>query len=145
MIDWQFNDQVYVFDKPYGQVIDSIANDTTNEDFLVITITETHKDYFKVILKRSIAETQKNGWIKKENYIGTYARNYSANSKLQLYSQPDKTSKIESIVNEWIPELYVIIDCKDDWVKVKLIFENKIFTGWLEKEMQCANPYSTCN
>ncbi len=140
MIDWQFNGQVYVFDKPYGQVIDSIANDSINEDYLVITITETHKDYFKL----SFAETQKIGWIKKENYIGTYARNYQDGTKLKLYSQPDKTSKVESVVNEWIQDLYVILDCKGDWVKVKLTYKNKTYTGWLEKEMQCANPYTTC-
>lgn len=23
--------------------------------------------------------------------------------------------------------------------------EDKAYTGWLEKEMQCANPYTTCN
>jgi SH3-like domain-containing protein len=145
IIDWQYGGQVYIYDMPNGQVNDSIANDSINGDFLIVRITDIQKDYFKVTLQSSFAETQKRGWIKKANYIGIYARNYSDDVKLELYSQPDKTSKVESIVNEWIQNLYVIVDCKDYWVKVKMTSNNKRYTGWLEKEMQCANPYTTCN
>ena len=133
-----------MYEKPNGQVIDSIANDSTNENFVIIKILDTQKDYFKVSMKLAFTNADKMGWIKKENYIGTYARNYSDGTILKLYSQPDKNSKIESIINEWIPDLYIIVDCKDDWVKVKLKYKNKTYTGWLENEMQCANPYTTC-
>ncbi len=144
MINWKFNKQVYVFDKPNGIVIDSIANDSINEDYLVINITETNENYFKVVLQLSIADKKKIGWIKKGNHIGTYARNYQDGTKLLLYSSPNKTSKVENIVNQWIQDLYVIEDCDGDWVKVRLTYKNKTYTGWLEKEMQCANPYTTC-
>ena len=102
LIDWQYNGQVYVYEKPNGQVIDSIANDSTNENFVIIKILDTQKDYFKVSMKLAFTNADKMGWIKKENYIGTYARNYSDGTILKLYSQPDKNSKIESIINEWI-------------------------------------------
>jgi hypothetical protein len=145
LIDYEFIGQVYLFDKPNGQVIDSIANNLANEDFLFITITDSDKDYFKVILQLSMSEVQKTGWIKKKNYIGIYARNYSDDTILKLYSQPDKNSKTESTVKKWIPELYLILDCKGDWLKVKLTYKHTTYSGWLEKEMQCANSYTTCN
>ena len=145
LIDWKFRGKVLVFDKPDGKIISSISNDSINEDYITLTISDVQNDFYKVTLSLSVSETSKSGWISKNNYIGTYARNYSDDISLKLYSQPDKKSEIESVVNMWIPELYTIVDCKGDWVKVKLIYKGKLYTGWLEKEMQCANPYTTCN
>ena len=144
LIDYKYKKQIYLFDKPNGQIVDSIANDIENEDFLEVTITESDINYFKTIIKLSIAGTEKTGWISKQNYIGVYARNYS-DVVLNLYTQPDKNSKIESTVNKWIPDFYQVNDCQDNWVKVKLNYIKTIYTGWLEKKMQCANSYSTCN
>lgn len=81
----------------------------------------------------------------KNSYIGIYARNYGENGKLNLYTSPDKNSAVESTVNEFIYKLYTIEDCQEDWLKVQLDYERKTYTGWMEKDMQCANPYSTCN
>ena len=126
-------------------MIDSISNDSINEDFIIMTIIESDIDYFRVILSLPISEIYKESWIKKTRHIGTYARNYGEREKLNLYSKPDKNSKIESIVETWIPELYTVIDCNCGWVKVKLEYGGKLYKGWLEKDMQCPNPYTTCN
>ena len=143
-IDWYYFENIPIFDKPNGAIIDSISNDTINEDIIMITIIDSQKDYFKAILILDMSEKSVEGWIKKSGYIGTYARNYS-DKILNLYSMPDKNSNVESIVDIWIPELYTITDCKENWVKVELIYLNKKYTGWLERDMQCPNPYTTCN
>jgi len=145
LIDIEYKGQVCIYDKPNGKIVDSIANDLLNEDFLVLTIMDIKNGFFSVSIKRPIANLEKSGWINSESYIGTYARNYSVNITLNLYSLPTKDSKIESSVKKWIEKLYRITDCKGNWLKVKISHENMTYSGWLEKEMQCANPYTYCN
>lgn len=41
--------------------------------------------------------------------------------------------------------MYIVVGCSGDWLKVKRIKGDKIYTGWLSPEMQCDNPYSTCS
>lgn|SRR5690554_1054278 len=137
--------QVYIYDQPNGEIIDSIRHDIGNEDYLLGHITAKKEDYFKVTLALEMSGVEKSGWIQKSSYIGIYARNYGENGKLNLYTSPDKNSAVESTVNEFIYKLYTIEDCQEDWLKVQLDYERKTYTGWMEKDMQCANPYSTCN
>jgi hypothetical protein len=145
MVDWQYQGQVYIYDKVDGIIIDSISNDSLNEDFVVMSISDFQKGFFHVRLQHTIKEISKCGWIKANKYIGTYARNYEDDIILNLYVDPEKNSKVETNVSRWIPELYEITDCKGNWLKVRLNYVDKSYSGWLEKEMQCANPYTTCN
>lgn len=145
LIDFNFNGQVYIYDRPSGVIVDSISNDYTVEDFLVMKITGTKCDFFHAEINRKIADMSKTGWIKKNEYIGTYARNYTDGETMTLYSKPTKNSPGKSLVTNWIPDLYVVDDCKKNWLHVKMKHEDKKYIGWLEPDMQCPDPYSSCN
>jgi hypothetical protein len=85
------------------------------------------------------------GWIEKANFIGTHARNYSPEDTLQLYEKANINSNIKSIVLNWNNDWYQITSCSKSWVYVKLNLNGTIKEGWLDPEMQCNNPFTTCN
>ena len=41
--------------------------------------------------------------------------------------------------------MFEVLNCENKWLYVKLKTEDKIYEGWLEKNMQCSNQYTTCN
>ena len=143
-IDWQYTAKIPIFDKPNGIVLDSISNDSINEDFIMMIIIESQNDYFKAIFQFEISDYYLEGWVRKSDYIGVYGRNYSGDV-FYLYSEPNNNSKIASVVDTWIPETYTIVECNDDWAEVRMIYKNKVYNGWMEKKMRCPNPYTTCN
>jgi uncharacterized protein YgiM (DUF1202 family) len=144
LVDWKKNVTVILYDQPDGKVIDSLTHDFEMENLLIFKLIESEENFFKVQIGRAYDES-KLGWIKKKDYLGTYARNYSDEDTLYLYEKPDKKSKITSTITQYYPELYEIINCKDNWVKVKLTVNGNKFSGWLEPLMQCPSPYTTCN
>lgn len=87
--------------------------------------------------------SDKHGWIHIGEHIGIYSRAYTV--PLKLYVEPNDTSKVQSIIEEYDPGLYTVIDCKNDWLKVRRVLHGRIYVGWMAPEMQCPNPYSTCS
>ncbi len=145
-IDWESNKLINIYSNSDGiKKIAELRNDIENEDFLIFRIIESKKEFFKVEIGRAMSGNRITGWIKKEKELGIYDRNYSENETLNLYTEPNVNSKIKSKLTEYNTSLYTIIDCKKDWVYVKLKKENKVYEGWLEPSMQCASPYTTCN
>jgi len=145
IINWESKREIKIYDKPNGIVTAVLQNDLENENFLKYKIIGTSKDFLKVNIKLEFDNETKIGWIKKRKDVGIYARNYEENIDLILYSKPDKNSNKKSVITEYYPDLYQILDCKNDWLYVKLQINEKIFEGWLQPEMQCPDSYSTCN
>ena len=84
LINWEYEGQVYIFNSPNGKVIDSISNDSANEDFLTVSIHDQIDGFFKATVGRTYSDISKSGWIKKADYLGIYARNYSDDDILNL-------------------------------------------------------------
>ena len=144
IIDTEYKGDVLLFKNPNGENAQKLRHNLKDEDFLVLKIIKDSSDFFFVDISYSIKDnTTKRGWIKKFDKIGTYARNYS--NTLQLYSNPNSKSKVQTIVSEYIPELYIVKKCSDKWVFVTINYKGQSFSGWLHPDKQCANPYSTCN
>jgi len=144
LVDWNYHDPILLFEIKDGTIIDTLTNDSANENSLVFNIIEDENEYFKVEIGLSQDTVWKKGWIKKADYLGTYARNYSID-KLTLYSKPNLKSKPKSIIKEYYEGLYEIMKCNDEWVEVKVTINGKEYSGWLERKMQCPNPYTTYN
>lgn len=153
VIDYEYTDFIEIYDKPTGTVIEKISHDLKSEDYLHLEIKDKTEDFFLVRIYKPISKEEKSGWIKKENYIGTYARNYTQEEvltllnkpQLDLLNDPDRNSDAKSVISEYIPKLYTISDCHSDWVYVSVENNNTVYEGWLEPEMQCPNSYTTCN
>ena len=153
VIDYEYADFIEIYEKPYGTVIGKISHDLKSEDYLHLEIKDKAEDFFFVRIYKPISKEEKSGWIKKENYIETYARNYTQEevltllnkSHLELLKYPNRNSNPKSVISEYIPKLYVISDCHSDWVYVSVENKSTVYEGWLEPEMQCPNSYTTCN
>lgn len=83
------------------------------------------------------------GWLFLGDYVCVYSRAYQG--FLKLYNAPCESSGINSVVEGYDSGMYIVVGCSGDWLKVKRIKGDKIYTGWLSPEMQCDNPYSTCS
>ena len=145
LVNWESDKIIQVYDHPNGLAIAALQNKRQEENFLSFDILETQPDFFKVEIKYAFDSDPIVGWIKKEKEIGLYARNYDPNENLRFFSAPDKKSKVRAELNEYVPEFYQILDCQNQWALVRLVWNGKVYEGWIEPEMQCANSYTTCN
>lgn len=146
LIDNLFTGEVSVFDKPNGKLIKKLSHIAYKEDYLVVTILAESEDYFNVKISYALGnEKGLNGWMKKDDHIAIYTRNYEPNEKLNLYSEPNSKSKIKSVAIGWSNKPYAIQKCNGKWVYIKFEQDGIVKEGWLEPEKQCANPYTTCN
>ncbi len=112
---------------------------------MVLTATKQNTDFLYGTLEYSISGKQVKGWIKKDKFIGIYARNYEAGKQLSLYAEPRKSSKISSTIQEYDNRLFQVTSINKGWAYVKVEFKGKIKQGWLAPDMQCANVYTSCN
>lgn len=133
---------IKVFEKPNGKVLYSIINDTLNENYYNLLVSESKNGWFK-IQPFSILDTNKTaGWIKVD-YTGVYARNYSG--FLKLFSNPNSESKVLAEIKEYFTDMLNVLDCKNGWLLVYIKLGDTQYKGWLRPEDQCANQYTTCN
>ncbi|MFY7671339.1 hypothetical protein ACOSP6_09680 [Tenacibaculum sp. MEBiC06402] len=145
-IDWKSDKIVNVYSDPSGITkVAELQNDMQNEDFLTFTILESNQDYFRVQIKREMSKKRISGWIKKIKEIAVYDRNYSGAENLNLYSEPNINSDVKTAIAEHQTDYYTIKDCKGKWIYAYQEKNGKILEGWLEPNMQCPNPYTTCN
>jgi len=143
LVDTEYKGLVNVYDKPNGTVKAQLKHDLKNEDYLVFKIEETLHDYFRMTISYSINGKLVSGWVKKAKYLGTYPRAYS--EPLQLYSKPDNTSTVTSIINPEDEKIAQILRCVTGWTYIRIEIKGQIKEGWLSSSDQCTNPYSTCN
>lgn len=133
-----------LFDKPCGKTIKYLKHKLKDENYVTLRILNKNDSMFYVKAEYAIdGELIANGWIRKDMNIGIFSRAY--NNPLKLYSTPDKASKVNCIINDYNPEMYVVIDCIGEWLKVKIVLHRKKFIGWMSPDMQCCNVYSTCS
>jgi SH3-like domain-containing protein len=142
LIDTEYKGDIELYDKPNGTVIKIMKHNFKDEDLLIATLEQDSSDYFLAHVRYAISGNDSRGWLKKSEHIGVYGRNYD--TSLILYASPGETSKVNATIS-WDPQLYKVERCSGKWLLVSLRFGNKKKKGWLSPEMQCANPYSTCN
>lgn len=144
LVNVEFKGKINVYNKPNGKIIKTYNHDFKNESFLIFTIDKDSAGYFLVEIENALSSNKSGkGWVKKSNELGVYARNYS--NPLSLYSKPSLKSPLKSVIADWNNGLYVISRCSGKWAYVRLMDKGQMKEGWMEPNMQCANPYTTCN
>ncbi len=147
LIDLDYPGYVRVYNAPNGKVIQRLKQNVKDENWLVLSIDKDSGSYFHCFIGHTTGEEgDTRGWIKKAEYIGTFARNYAPpNDTLFLYESPNLHSGVHSVVIEWTNRLYTISKCMGNWAYVKINIQGKVKEGWMSPDMQCANPFTTCN
>ncbi|HEU4551362.1 MAG TPA: hypothetical protein VFS25_00945, partial [Chitinophaga sp.] len=112
------------------------------EDYLILHIIEESDSTFDVSAALAINGYVASGRVKKSDVLGVYSRAYSG--KLVIHETPQKGSK-KRLISIKDNEFLTVLSCRSKWVEVFFSSAGKGYVGWLPPEMQCDNPYSTCN
>jgi len=136
----------YIRNAPKGEVIDTIYR---SEPYTGIEVALGDGKWLQVSRVFDYDETDytasRGGWIFGQ-LVGVDTRNYGG-AILKLYGEPTKGSDIVSVIpGEMIyAHSPMIMDCCEDWayIYVRDTLGNE-YEGWLEPEMQCSNPVTTC-
>ncbi|WP_147323392.1 hypothetical protein [Chitinophaga silvatica] len=143
IIDPSYNGKVGIYNSAFKLVKYLKHSESKEEDdCLVFSIKGENDSMFFGTIGYAIAGSKQDGWIKKTKYIGLYSRAY--NGDLLVYELPDIKSK-KTVIKEYLVDLLPVISCRNGWVKVIIKLDNKTISGWLPPEMQCDNPFTTCN
>ena len=124
-------------------VLTYLENDYENENILHFHIKKQCDKMLYVHVSDLYNQLNADWWLFLGDYVCVYSRAYQGS--LKLYNAPCESSGINSVVEGYDLGMYIVVGCSGDWLKVKRIKGDKIYTGWLSPEMQCDNPYSTCS
>lgn len=141
----EYKGAVNLYDQPNGKIVASVRHDFEEEGYLIFRASKQTSDFFYGTLEYSMSGIKVTGWVKKGKHIGTYARNYEQGKSLKLMSGASVNSRVNSIVPEWANQFYQITAFDKSWAYVNVLYKGQMKQGWLLPEMQCANPYTTCN
>lgn len=125
--------------------IAEVQNTLEEYEFLQLKIIKSKGDYFKVLIIRELDKDLMIGWIKKIKEIAIDDRIYSNSANLPLYSEPSTKSPIATIVPAGNVNYYTVKECNGQWIYATGEKDGILYQGWLEPEMQCANPLTNCN
>lgn len=140
LVDINYSKPIPIYDKPNGKLKSSVRQDVKSDDCLMFFIDKDSSDYFHIELTYALKHSSFKGWVMKANYLGTFSRVY--NDTLKLLSMPVAGAAVRSIIPVCTNDLLPITKCKGQWVYIR--YKGRI-EGWMRKEDQCPNPYTTCN
>ncbi|GEM_PF-6735960 len=149
------NKYVKLYSNPKGNVIDSIANDSIKDNYVILYILKTEKEYFYVdavytqdLIDATYAQDEPSkrkqkakshlGWIEKKGNLYIQLVGY-ADNVVFLYNKPSNTAKIaDSIANEYWSDNYFVSDCQKDWLQI----EYKGRKLWVRHENICDDIFT---
>ena len=124
-----------IYKTPKGEILKEIGSD--EEAGWIAKIKGLQGDYFKVdIVDLKI----KDAWVLKKS-ISVNTRNYD-NQIISLYQSYDKSSKPVGYLQK--EQTVRVLNACGKWIYIEGMGGNGKIQGWLEPEMQCGNPYTTC-
>lgn len=129
-----------VYNKPEGEIIAKLP--PAEEAGHIVNIVDIEKGFFKIEFE-FIKETNlksKYAWVKKGT-LGLVTRNYD-NKELNLYDKPNIDSSVASVLKG--EQIVKVLDVCNKWAYVETISQGDTKRGWLQPDMQCGNPYTTC-
>ncbi len=124
-----------------SKVLYTIENDSINENYFVIELHAINAQWGFVTAYSPTKDYKNKGWLKTED-LEVYPSDHS--EPLFLFERPDKNS-LRTEVKGYNYNPLTVLDCTNEWLKVKYTISQNTFIGWLPKTNQCANPYTTCN
>ena len=149
VIQWNHTEPIYIYDSTLKLVIDTIQNDSINENYISLILIKSKRGAFKVNYKLEMEKTYEIGYLKKNNFIGAFVRHENYPTKtIDLFDKPKSKSNKKSYEN-WKPHFVSIKDFKNDWYKIEIHLRGSVlesnFSGWIQKDKLCPNNYIICD
>lgn len=141
-VDINFYGEIEVYDNVHRNLAQKIKNDTTTNDFINLVLIDKTDSMYYVIAFSSVTDSiLAKGWINRESPIGIYNCMYQGNTV--FFSAPDSI-KVLYVEKDYNPEVYEVVDFSGSWLKVKVSTRNMFIEGWIPRNEQCWNVYTTC-
>lgn len=144
IINWKYDGEVALYEKPEGKKIVSLKNDQKNENFLSLEIVEETDNFFNVNISFETSSKSYKGWIKKDKYIGAIVKLEQELMNLTLYNKPNQKDSKKTELEKWKSEFITIVKCEGNWTLISLNYKGERIVAWIESDKLCANNYSTC-
>ena len=146
ILDYRFEDYIDVFNSDDSSFpIARVRNNPQEDEFLVVEIIGRSDSLFRVNIRMAISNNpfqMNNVFVRKEHLI---ILSRLLNHPMPLYSQPSKSSTIVKSIEDSYGHIYEVIDSSVDWLRVVYTDgNNNRYEGWMAKEYQCSNIYSSC-
>uniref|UniRef100_UPI00259A829A SH3 domain-containing protein n=1 Tax=Carboxylicivirga marina TaxID=2800988 RepID=UPI00259A829A len=126
---------------PNGEIIYVIKNNMEMELIVTFEIIDSQDNWLFIKTTYNGNQPEKRGWIY-GGLVSVNTRNYEGQN-INLYSKPNKISSVKNILKG--ERTVSIIDVCGQWAYVRFRDESgNSIEGWLEPEMQCGSPYTTC-
>ena len=142
-LDIDYHGEIEVFDNMHGMLTKRVKNDTSTFVFInLVLIDKTDSMYYVAAFSSLTDSIFAKGWIRRDSPIGIYNCMYQGNTV--FYVSPD-SSKVLYVEKEYNPESYKVVDFCGSWLKVKIKKKSTFIEGWIPRNEQCWNVYSTCS
>lgn len=149
IIQWNYTEPIFVYDSTLKLVIDTIQNDSINENFIGLNLIESNKESFKVHYKLEMEKIYKVGYLIKTKFIGAFVRHESFPTMTINLFEEANSSSTKNVYDNWKPHFVTVKDFKNDWYKIEIYWGGSVldsnFIGWIRKIDLCPNNYTTCN
>ncbi|MCB9287771.1 MAG: hypothetical protein H6560_10675 [Lewinellaceae bacterium] len=139
---------VAFFKEVDGEVVHRVTIDVDQEEFLEISVVQSENGWFRVgKVKNPFSEIPNDQALSGLWVDGALLRVYlpDADVKVNLYDQPDKTSRVTHQVNALGNYQLSVIGCCRNWVYAEYrAASGESYRGWLSPEDICSTPISNC-
>jgi hypothetical protein len=142
MLDIRHFESVALFDRPGGRPLHEIHNDSIAGRYYEFAVLASANGWLRVAATADEPVEERMGWIP-TTHVTVFARNYV--DTLRLLTEPRADAPVRDEVREWSPEPYAVLACRGTWLHVRTTIDGATHEGWMPKQMQCANAYTTCN
>ncbi len=158
---------IYIYNRPNGSKIAELSPLTDPYCWYKFAISESKNDWLKienVIVLPSCEENElnndigkyKNKWVLAKNMIididsfGEPKISCLSNKNdrgfeeigYRFYKRPNSDSEIAFCIKGYIASELLAVN--GTWGKLKIIHNDKLYIGWIQKKYQCAYPWTTC-
>ena len=149
-INWENVDEITLNDQKNLKKLHKTEIPCDNDLYKIIKDSSDYfliqHDAYREYKPHTFAMSDHSLWIKKQNIFCVYTRTYYEKSFV-IYSLPYINSK--KIFNRILKDnefntLMIIKNCLNEWIKVHVTFNGKVYEGWIEKSYYCPLKCTTC-
>jgi hypothetical protein len=143
-----------LFDSINGSPVDTLPRLSHDMCWYVLTLSENDRNWFKVEQISALPlcrehprdgseDNYKGLWVQSGNlFVDTPDMDLPADMGIKFYKEPDLNSKVVFKSGKFKKTRLIAVS--GNWAKVQFRSAGKKRTGWLQKDDQCASPWTSC-
>lgn len=144
IINENYHGNIDIYDGPFGKVIQSVKNDTSNGNTLHLVFLDESDSCFYVRIETASLKDKPSGWIRKADYIGAYKSGAKDDMEVVVYETRMRIKHNKITVSHWKPEFLTIHSKNRDSMLVSIQRKNKRIQAWISEKELCYERKNVC-